>query len=57
VVPQRLARQRPVNGAQDRESKGPEVGTGNWPNVETGRVGSQRLPLHADLRILWPNSS
>ena len=47
----------PVNGGQDRESKGPQVSTGNWRNVETGRLASQRLPSYAGLRILWPNSS
>jgi len=52
-----VAGQRPANGAQDRESKGPEVSPGNWRNVETGRGASQRLPSYADLRILWPNSS
>ena len=56
ATPRILARQHPVHGAQDRESKGPEVSKETWRNVETGCVASQRLPSYADPRILWPNS-
>jgi len=52
-----LVRHSPLNGAQDRESKGPEVSIGNWRNLAGGRVASPRVPSYADLRILWPNSS
>jgi len=52
-----VAGQPPVNRLEDRQSKGPEVSTGTWRNVETGRVISQRLPSYADLHILRPNSS
>jgi hypothetical protein len=52
-----LGGSRSLNGAQDRQSKGPEASTRNWRTVETGREASQRLPSYADLPILWPNSS
>jgi hypothetical protein len=57
AAPRISARQRSVIAAQDRGAKGPKVSRANRRNVEAGRVGSQRLPLYADLRILWPNSS
>ena len=53
-APRLLARQRSVNPVQRRGVKAPEVSTGNWRNVERGRVDSQRLLSYADLRILGP---